>query len=34
MFTNIWHTNWIQATFPFVLTAGVVGAALAYAFAG
>ena len=34
MITNIWRTNWMQAAFPLVLTVGVVGAALAFAFAG
>lgn len=34
MFTNILRTDWIRGTLPFVLTVGVVGTALAFAFSG
>jgi hypothetical protein len=32
--TNILRADWIRAAAPFVLTVAVVGAALAFAFAG
>lgn len=34
MFTSILRADWIRVTLPLVLTVGVMGAALAFAFAG
>jgi hypothetical protein len=32
MLVNIWQLDWLRSSLPAILTVGVVGAALAYAF--